>query len=60
MTRRTKNSLSLKEVQGNSMSFGNGKKGYIMGIDKIGKSFEKAIEDVYYVNGLKYSLLSLS
>lgn len=42
------------------MSFGNGKKGYIMGIDKIGKSFEKAIEDVYYVNGLKYSLLSLS
>lgn len=60
MTERTKNFLSLKEVEGGSVSFGNGKKGYILGIGKIGKNFEKAIEDVYYVRGLKYSVLSVS
>lgn len=47
MTRRTKKFLSMKEVQGGSVSFGDVKKGYIMGIEKIGKSFEKAIGDVY-------------
>ncbi|XP_075106804.1 putative mitochondrial protein AtMg00300 [Nicotiana tabacum] len=38
--------LSLKDLQGESVSFGNGQKGYI--------------ENVYYVNDLKYNLLSVS
>lgn len=42
------------------MSFGNGKKGQITGIDKIGKSLSYAIEDVYYVVGIKHNLLSIS
>ncbi|XP_070031643.1 uncharacterized protein [Nicotiana tomentosiformis] len=36
------------------------KKGYILGIGRIGKSLSHSIENVYYVNGLKYSLLSVS
>ncbi|XP_070017598.1 uncharacterized protein [Nicotiana sylvestris] len=52
--------LSLKALQGGSISFGNVKKGYILGIRKVGKSLTHFIENVYYVNGLKYSLLSVS
>ncbi|XP_070055737.1 uncharacterized mitochondrial protein AtMg00300-like [Nicotiana tomentosiformis] len=36
------------------------KKGYILGVGRIGKSLAHSIENVYYVNGLKYSLLSVS
>ncbi|XP_070029825.1 uncharacterized protein [Nicotiana sylvestris] len=43
-----------------SVSFGNGKKGYILGVGKVGKSLTHSIENVYYVNDLKYSLLSVS
>lgn len=60
MIGRNKYFLSLKEVQGDSVSFGDSKKEYIMGIDEIGNSFEKDIEDVYDVNGLKYNLFSVS
>ncbi|XP_070042464.1 uncharacterized protein [Nicotiana tomentosiformis] len=52
--------LSLKALQGGSVSFGNGKKGYILGVGRIGKSLTHSIENVYYVNDLKYSLLSVS
>ncbi|XP_070007952.1 uncharacterized protein [Nicotiana sylvestris] len=60
MTGSTTNFLSLKALQGGSVSFGNGKKGYILGDGKIGKSLTHSFENVYYVNGLKYSLLSVS
>ncbi|XP_070049914.1 uncharacterized protein [Nicotiana tomentosiformis] len=36
------------------------KKGYILGVGKIGKSLSHSIENVYYVNDLKYNLLSVS
>lgn len=49
MTGRTKNFLILNESEGGSVSIGGGQKGYIMGIGRIDKCFEKAIEDVYYV-----------
>ncbi|XP_070058115.1 uncharacterized protein [Nicotiana tomentosiformis] len=42
-----------------SVSFGNGKKGYILGVGRIEKSLAHSIKNVYYVNGLKYSLLSV-
>ncbi|XP_070036318.1 uncharacterized protein [Nicotiana tomentosiformis] len=60
MTGNTINFLSLKALQGGSVSFGNGKKGYILGVGSIGKSLTHSIENVYFVNGLKYSLLSVS
>ncbi|XP_070025518.1 uncharacterized protein [Nicotiana sylvestris] len=46
-----------KAFQGGSVSFRNDKNGYILGVGKI---VSHAIENVYYVNGLKYSLLSVS
>ncbi|XP_075097977.1 uncharacterized protein LOC142175290 [Nicotiana tabacum] len=52
--------LSLKALQGGSVSFGNSKKGYILGVGRIGKTLTHSIENVYYVNGLKYILLSVS
>lgn len=42
----TKNFLSLKGLQGGSISFENWKKGYILGIGRTGKSLENSIEDV--------------
>ncbi|XP_075098077.1 uncharacterized protein LOC142175391 [Nicotiana tabacum] len=47
-------------LQGGSVSFENGKKRYILGVGRIGKSLSHSIENVYYVNGLKYNLLSVS
>ncbi|XP_070039729.1 uncharacterized mitochondrial protein AtMg00300-like [Nicotiana tomentosiformis] len=60
MTGSTNDFLSLKSLQGGSVSFGNGKKGYILGVGRIGKSLSHSIENVYYLNGLKYSFLSVS
>ncbi|XP_070022434.1 uncharacterized protein [Nicotiana sylvestris] len=60
MTGSTNNFLSLKALQGGSVSFGNRKKGYILGVGRIGKSLSHSIENMYYVNGLKYNLLSAS
>ncbi|XP_070026238.1 uncharacterized protein [Nicotiana sylvestris] len=55
MTGNTMDFLSLKALQRGSISFGNGKKGYILGVGKVGKSLTHSIENVYYVNDLKYS-----
>ncbi|XP_075105064.1 uncharacterized protein LOC142180174 [Nicotiana tabacum] len=60
MTGSTSDFLSLKALQGGSVSFGNDKKGYILGVGWIEKSLSYSIENVYYMNGLKYSLLSVS
>ncbi|XP_049358857.1 uncharacterized protein LOC125823532 [Solanum verrucosum] len=60
MIGNTKNFLSLKALQGEGVSFGDGKRGYILGVGRVGNSLESSIENVYYVNGLKYSLLSVS
>nr|XP_009603829.1 uncharacterized protein LOC104098729 [Nicotiana tomentosiformis] len=60
MTGNTMDFLSLKSLQGGNVSFGNGKKGYIFCVGKVGKSLSHSIENVYYINCLKYSLLSVS
>ncbi|XP_049360750.1 uncharacterized protein LOC125825454 [Solanum verrucosum] len=60
MTRSTKSFISLKALQGRGVSFGDGKKGHILGVGRVGKSLEDSIENVYYVSGLKYNLLSVS
>ena len=60
MTGDVKNFLSLKTLQGGGVSFGDSKKGYILGVGKVGKSLEDSIDNVYYVDELKYSLLSVS
>ncbi|XP_070050224.1 uncharacterized protein [Nicotiana tomentosiformis] len=59
MTGSTNDFLSLKPMQGGNVSFGNGRKGYILGVGRIEKSLSHSIENMYYVNGLNYSLLSV-
>ena len=57
MIGNTKNILLLKAVQGACISFGDGKKGSILGVGTVEKSLEESIENVYYVRGSKYSFL---
>lgn len=51
--------LLLKALHGRSVSFGNGKGDNIEGVGNISKSPYHAIENVYFVNELEYSLLSV-
>ncbi|XP_070008199.1 uncharacterized protein [Nicotiana sylvestris] len=52
--------LSLENLKGGNVSFGNGKKGEIIGVGKVGKTDSHSIENVYLIDGLKYSLISVS
>ncbi|XP_069152712.1 uncharacterized protein [Solanum lycopersicum] len=60
ITGDVKNFLSLKTLQGGGVSFNDGKKGYILAVGKIGRYLEDSIDNVYHVDRLKYSLLSVS
>jgi len=42
------------------VAFGNGKSGIIAGIGKIDESLSHSIDSVYFVDGLKHNLLSVS
>lgn len=52
--------LSLVAYEGGSVTFGDNNKGLIKGIGIVGKTLSQAINDVYYVEGLKHNLLSIS
>ena len=52
--------LSLTALHNGSVTFGDNKKGKIIGIGKIGKSPTHSIDNVYLVKGLKHNLLSIS
>jgi len=52
--------LSLEDLKRGNVSFGNGKKGKIIGVGKVGKTNSHSIENVYLIDGLKYSLISVS
>ena len=56
MTGDKRSFLSLKNIKGGNVAFGNGKSGEIQGIGKVGSMDTHAIQNVYYVNGayLKY------
>lgn len=56
----TSNFLYLKAPQGGGVSFGGGNKISILGIGKIGRSIDNFINNVHYVEGYKYNLLSIS
>lgn len=57
-TKNFESFFSLKALQGRGVSFENSKNSYILGIGRIRKSLEYSLENIYYVNGLKFSLLS--
>ena len=52
--------LSLVAHNGGCVTFGDNKKGEIIGIGNVGKSLTHSIENVMLVNGLKHNLLSIS
>ena len=56
----TSNLLSLQEHESGGVSFGSEKKGSILGIGRIGKSDNNSINNVHYVEGIEYNLLSIS
>lgn len=60
MTKRIEDFISLKAHEEVSVSFGVGKKGYILSIKSIDKNLNYAIKYVYYLDSLKYNLLSVS
>ena len=47
---KTENFFSLKTLHGGSVSFGDGKKGYIVGVCMVGIFVEHTVEDMYYIN----------
>lgn len=48
MTEKIENFLSLKEPQDEGISFENRKKGYMLGVEKIGIFLDHAIKNIYY------------
>ncbi|XP_070028981.1 uncharacterized protein [Nicotiana sylvestris] len=60
MTGNKNQFLSLEDLKRGNVSFGNGKKGEIIGVEKVGKTDSHSIENVYLIDGLKYSLISVS
>lgn len=52
MTQRIENFNSLKAHEGESVSFGDGNKEYIIRIKKIGNNLNEAINDAYFIDGL--------
>lgn len=59
LTRSMEDFLALKALQGGTVSLGYGKKSYILILVQIGKFLAHAIENIYYLNGLKYNLYNL-
>ncbi|XP_070013953.1 uncharacterized protein [Nicotiana sylvestris] len=51
--------LSLEDLKGGNVSFGNGKKGEIIGAGKVGKTDSHSNENVYLIDALRYSLISV-
>jgi hypothetical protein len=60
MTGNESHFLSLTAFDGGSVTFGDNKKGEVLGIGTIGKSPSHYIKNVYLVKGLHHNLLSIS
>ncbi|XP_021721230.1 uncharacterized protein LOC110688773 [Chenopodium quinoa] len=52
--------LSLEDYPGGTVTFGDNKKGEIIGKGKIGRSKSHSIDNVFLVEGLMHNLLSIS
>jgi hypothetical protein len=60
MTGDSSNFISLQNIDGGDVTFGDNKKGKIVGIGKIGKEDSPIIDGVLLVKGLKHNLMSVS
>nr|KYP44449.1 hypothetical protein KK1_034026 [Cajanus cajan] len=52
--------VSLQEKESGTITYGDNNKGKILGSGTISNSSNTLIEDVLYVEGVKYNLLSIS
>nr|KYP31082.1 hypothetical protein KK1_049066 [Cajanus cajan] len=52
--------VSLQERESGTVTYGDNNKGKIIGSGIVGNSSNTLIEDVLYVEGLQYNLLSIS
>ena len=52
--------LSLKKYRGGSVTFGDNKKGHIIGVGSIGISDSHTVDNVFLVDGLRHNLFSIS
>ena len=52
--------ITLDAKDGGMVTFGDNSKGKIIGIDNIGMTLSKYIENILLVDGLKHNLLSIS
>ena len=50
----------LTESEGGQVTFGRNSKGKIIDSEKVGKNLSSCIDDVMFVEGLAYNLLSIS
>ncbi|RDX88768.1 hypothetical protein CR513_29592, partial [Mucuna pruriens] len=60
ITRESSMFQDLRPKSGNYVTYGGNQKGKIVGIDKIDKHHFPSIDNVLFVEGLKYNLLSIS
>ncbi|XP_070004244.1 uncharacterized protein [Nicotiana sylvestris] len=60
MTGSKNHFLSLEDLKGGNVSFGNRKKCEIIRVGKVGKTDSHSIENVFLIDELKYSLISVS
>nr|KYP56811.1 hypothetical protein KK1_003059 [Cajanus cajan] len=50
----------LQERESGTVTYGDNNKGKILGTNIVGNSFNTPIEDILYVEDIKYNLLSIS
>nr|KYP43821.1 hypothetical protein KK1_034691 [Cajanus cajan] len=60
MTRDKSKFVSLQERESGTVTYGDNNKGKILGLGTVSNSSNTLIEDVLYVEGLKYNFLSIS
>nr|KYP32922.1 hypothetical protein KK1_046283 [Cajanus cajan] len=60
MTRDKSKFASLQERENGTVTYGDNNKGKILGSGTVSNSFNTLIEDILYVEGLKYNFLSIS
>ena len=60
MTGDKRKFISLQLREGGTVTYGDNTKGKILGTGTVGNNSNTLIEDVLYVEGLKYNLLSIS
>lgn len=60
MTGKKHKFLSLAPMKGGKVALGDGRKGTVVRVGKIGRNESRALEELYHVDGFKHNLLNIS